>query len=104
MSRRLLPRGERFKLQRIETLLQLRSSRHIGGPLTRAMRESSREFAKVREISREFAIEFARVREGCMDGFTIDIRQIRGLTQIHKWTVDSAIHSGFTRVILNGYS
>ena len=64
------------------------------------VRESSREFARVRESSREFARvressqEFARVREGYADGFTTDIRRIRGLTQIREW-----IHSGFTRVL-----
>ena len=52
--------------------------------------QSSREFARVRESSREFA----RVREGYADGFTTDIRRIRGLTQIRE-----RIHSGFTRVL-----
>ena len=37
---------------------------------------------------------FARVREGYTDGFTTDIRRIRGLTQIRE-----RIHSGFTRVL-----
>ena len=48
-------------------------------------------FARVREGSR---YRFARVREGYTDGFTTDIRRIRGLTQIRAW-----IHSGFTRVL-----
>ena len=47
-------------------------------------------FARVRESSREFA----KVREGCADGFTTDIRRIRGLTQIRE-----RIHSGFTRAL-----
>ena len=45
---------------------------------------------RIRESSREFA----RVREGYTDGFTTDIRRIRGLTQIRE-----RIHSGFTRVL-----
>ena len=64
------------------------------------VRKSSREFARVRESSREFARVcessrgFARVREGYTDGFTTDIRRIRGLTQIRE-----RIHNGFTRVL-----
>ena len=67
------------------------------------VRESSREFARVRESSREFARVregsrgFARVREGYTDGFTTDIRRIRGLTQIRE-----RIHSGFTRDLPQG--
>ena len=51
------------------------------------IRESSREFARVRE-------GFARVREGFADGFATDIRRIRGLTQIRK-----RIHGEFARVL-----
>ena len=62
------------------------------------VRDSSREFTRVGESSREFVRVReslrARVREGYADGFTTDIRRIRGLTQIREW-----IHGGFTRVL-----
>ena len=64
-------------------------------------------FARVRESSREFAIDGsrelarvrARVREGYTDGFTTDIRRLRGLTQIRE-----RIHSGFTRVLTHVFT